>query len=116
DRRLVVREGDEPGLELRRGRVDPALQQAPAEAAVRVDVAGRRAGEVGDGRIAEEDGEEPGLRRDLDGATADGISKAARKERGELAQAFVGAGAEVLEGGQSRGHRQRVAGQRARLV
>src|SRR4051794_31321837 len=32
DRRLVVREGDEPGLELRRRRVDAALQQRPAEA------------------------------------------------------------------------------------
>ena len=40
DRRLVVGEGDEPGLELRRRRVDAALEHRPAEAGVGLEVAG----------------------------------------------------------------------------
>ena len=51
DRRLVVGEGDEPGLELRGRRVDAALEHRPAEAGVGLEVAGRGGGEVGDRRL-----------------------------------------------------------------
>ena len=46
DRLLVVGEREEPGLELGGGRVDAAVEQRPAEAAVGLGVAGAGAGEV----------------------------------------------------------------------
>src|SRR4051812_23280846 len=46
DRRLVVGEGDEPGLVLGRGRVDAAVEHRPAEASVGLGVAGGGGGEV----------------------------------------------------------------------
>ena len=46
DRRVVVSERDEPRLELRRRRVDAALQQGAAEAPVGLEVAGGGPGEV----------------------------------------------------------------------
>ena len=49
DRGLVVGERDEPGLELRRRRIDTAVEQRAAEAAVGVEVAGRGAREVATG-------------------------------------------------------------------
>ena len=60
DRRLVVGERDEPRLELRRGRVDAAVEQRPGEAPVGVEVAGRRAGEVARRLLGEERRDESG--------------------------------------------------------
>ena len=66
DRRLVVGEGDEPGLELGWRRVDAAVEQGAAEAGVGLEVAGGGGGEVGDRALAEEEGEQAGGGGDLE--------------------------------------------------
>ena len=62
-----VGERREPGLELRRRRVDAAGEQAAAPGGVGVEVAGLRAGVVAHRLGAEEDGQQAGRGRDPHG-------------------------------------------------
>src|SRR6478752_5112429 len=70
---FVMGERDEPRLELRRRRIDTALEQGAAEATVSGQVAGRSALEVTHRRGAEERGHEPAHRDDLDRAISGGL-------------------------------------------
>ena len=85
DRRLVVGERDEPGLELGGRRVDATVEHRAAEAGVGLEVAGRGAGEVGGCLGGEEEGDQAGRRGDRErpagGEAAQGRRRGARSAR-----------------------------------
>ena len=90
DRLVVVGQRREPGLELRRGRVDAPLEHRPAEAAVGLGVAGRGTGEVARRLGGEEDGDEPGHGGDADRVLAGRVAQPVREALGGRGEALVG--------------------------
>ena len=117
-RRFGVRERREPGLELRRRRVDAAGQQGTAPGAVGLGVAFRRRGIVGHGALGEEHREQAGEALDVDRAS--GAFGCGVQTGGELfggrRELLVGRVVEVAQGRERGRHRQRIARERPRLV
>ncbi len=117
DRRLVMGEGDEPGLELRGRRVDAAVEHRALQKRAWASRSQARApSKSRTGAALKKSVTRPGGGGDLEGAVGGERLEAGGEAVGEGAEALVGGGVEAGQGRQAGRDRQRVARERPGLV
>ena len=115
---IVVGGGHEPRLVRRRRQVDARVEHGVEEGGVRRGVGARGAVEVADGAVGEEDREHrPGALHDvLDAGHRERVGRRGLDRVADPGEVRVDVVGGVPQGGEAGGRRDRVPGQRARLV